>query len=312
MQRFSNLNPAHRPASAREVFRWAVWDKMRGRRRIQPAGLPADRVQANLVQVHNVAGPPQATWIGHSSWLLSLAGHAVLTDPVFAERVGVLYSRHVAPGLLPEQLPPLDAVLLSHNHYDHLDLASLRAIDPRVPLVIPDGLGGYLRRKLPGRRLIELNWWEATTVRGLRITFVPARHWSRRIGVGRNCSLWGGFVLTAEGISIYYAGDSAWFEGFAEIGRRFPDINTAFIPIGAYTPGWFMEHHHLNPEQAGEAFVHVGARRLVPIHWGTFQMADESLREPIERLQIWWESQAMEPQRLLIPQVGGTQVLTNP
>lgn len=311
MPRFSNLDPAHRPASMREVFRWAVTEKLRGRRKVASPGLPADRVAVDLARLRHLTGPPQATWIGHSSFVLSLAGHAVAIDPVFAERIGLLYPRHVAPGLLPEHLPPLSAVLLSHNHYDHLDLPSLRAIDPAAPLVVPVGLADYLRQRLPERRLIELAWWESTRVQGLEITFVPARHWSRRIGMGRNCSLWGGFVLAAEGTSLYYAGDSAWFDGFDDIGRRFSGLDAAFIPIGAYTPGWFMERHHLNPEQAGEAFLQTGARRLVPMHWGTFQMADESLREPIERLQVWWEERGLEPQRLLIPKVGATCSLLN-
>ena len=310
MASYRNLNPEHRPATLGEVFRWAVVDKLRRRRKIQPAGRPAERVEADLAAIKNLTGPPRASWIGHSSLLISLAGRAVLIDPVFADKVGLLYRRHVPPGLLPEDLPPLAAVLISHNHYDHLDLASLRVIPGGVPVAVPAGLAGDLRQKLQSSDSRELAGWDSTRIGPLEVTFVPARHWSKRIGMGRNASLWGGYVIEANGVTLYHAGDSAWFdEGFAEIGRRFPDIDTAFIPIGAYTPAWFMEHHHLNPEQAAEAFRIVGARQLVPVHWGTFQMADESLREPIERLQAWWDDAGLAPGRLLIPPIGGTDVL---
>ena len=212
----------------------------------------------------------------------------------------------MAPGLLPSQLPPLRALLITHSHYDHLDRASVRGIPRRVPVFVPLGLGSWFARH-GFREIHELGWWDSVSAPPLRITFVPATHWSRR-GIGdTNRTLWGGFVVEAGGTRIYHAGDTAWFDGFPEIGRRFPGLSAALLPIGAYSPAWFMEHHHLNPEQAGRAFLELGAQRMVPMHWGTFQLTDEPLMEPVERLRRWWSSGISgDEQRLEVLAVGQT------
>jgi L-ascorbate metabolism protein UlaG (beta-lactamase superfamily) len=163
------------------------------------------------------------TWIGHASFLGCLGGSHFLIDPVFAQRIAVVYRRFGKPGLRADQLPELSAVMISHNHYDHLDMDSLRAIPARVPVVCPLGLASRLRRR-SRHRCLELNWWESTTLDGLKITLVPARHWSRRGIVDTNRSLWGGFVVEADDKRLYHAGDTAWFGGFAEIGQRFPRL----------------------------------------------------------------------------------------
>ncbi len=310
MLRFQNLNPEHQPQNLASVFRWAVWDRLRGKRHIRHPGPPAPAVAANLKQLSQLSGPPQATWIGHSSYLLSIAGEAVLIDPVFAEKVGYSYARHGKPGLLPEQLPPVRAILISHNHYDHLNLASLRAIEPQATLIAPQGMKGYLRKRCPHAAIVELDWWQSTRMGPLEITFVPARHWSSRLLVGRNRSRWGGYIIQGNGYTVYHAGDSAWFEGFAEIAARFPKIDAAFMPIGAYEPLWFMQNHHMTPEQSGDAFLAVQAQRMIPMHYGTFQMTDEPLMEPLERLQDWWADQAPPQKELITPKIGETFALT--
>ena len=304
MSVYQNLNPSHRPSQLGDVLRWAVWDKLRGRRNIRPAGAPAPVASPDLVRVCQGTDAAQATWIGHSSYLLSLAGCQLLIDPVFAARVGIWYRRHAAPGLLPDQLPPLTAILITHNHYDHMDLASLKALDGDAVEVLEN-----LQHRIPQSNLVELQWWQSHRLGPVEVTFVPARHWSARLHMSRNSSLWGGYILQAEGITIYHAGDSAWFEGFAEIGSRFPGIDTALLPIGAYEPFWFMQNHHMTPEQAGEAFLAVGARNLVPMHFGTFQMTDEPLMEPLERLQSWWANHGPSEGQMLEPQIGGTLAL---
>jgi L-ascorbate metabolism protein UlaG (beta-lactamase superfamily) len=285
-----------------------------------------------------VGACPRLTWIGHASFLLQVAGANVLFDPVFSERIGWFYQRHVAPGLSPERLPPIDVLLVSHSHYDHLDASSLRAAPQSATVVTGRGMGP-LFCKHQFARIIELDWWDtvdiernsfrsldgpsapgyernefrstnAADVGDLQVTFVPARHWSRRSLFDADRTLWGGFVVQAGDVSIYFAGDTAWFDGFAEIGRRFPGLDAALLPIGGYEPAWFMSRNHLNPEQAGEAFLQTGARTLVPMHWGTFQMTDEPLREPIERLHHWWQSAAIPEERALAaPAVGETILL---
>jgi L-ascorbate metabolism protein UlaG (beta-lactamase superfamily) len=188
-----------------------------------------------------------------------------------------------------DQLPEVDIVMVTHNHYDHLDATVIRTLPEAVPIVVPAGMGRWMRRR--GRkRVIELEWWQQVEIGILRITFVPACHWSRRGILDTNRVLWGGYVVEGEGHSVYHSGDTAWFEGFSEIGRRFPELDAGMLPISGYRPAWFMEHYHLNPEQAGRAFLDLGARQLVPMHWGTFQLTDESLCEPIDRMRSWWQT----------------------
>jgi L-ascorbate metabolism protein UlaG (beta-lactamase superfamily) len=155
-----------------------------------------------------------------------------------------------------------------------------------------------------------LGWWQAANVGSLKIHFVPARHWSRRRIADTNRSWWGGFVVEGAGARVYHAGDTAAFDGFREIRRRFPALDAALLPVGAYSPAWFMEHNHLNPEQAGEAFLESGARMLVPMHWGTFQLTDEPLCEPAERIRGWWrESGSADGRSIWLPAVGETRSL---
>jgi L-ascorbate metabolism protein UlaG (beta-lactamase superfamily) len=286
-------------------LRWAVLDRLTGRRRVAPPGPPASSVEPDLSAIHDPSARPRLTWLGHASVLASLGGASLLIDPVLGRRVARVIRRHGAPPLGADRLPRLSCVLISHNHYDHLDLATLRRLPREVPAVLPRGLGRWLGRR-HRRPIVELDWWQSVAIEGLTITLVPARHWSRRGAFDLNRVLWGGFVIEGSGGALYHAGDSAWFEGFAEIGTRFPGLLAALLPIGAYEPAWFMGRNHLNPEQAGEAFLACGARTLVPIHWGSFQLTDEALCEPVERLRAWWEASRPAGRRLAVLAVGET------
>lgn len=285
-ERFRNLDPAHAPHGFADVFRWSVLDRLTARRKVAPPGPPAPRVAPNLDAIGDLS-VPRATWIGHSSFLASLAGASVLIDPVFSRKIGLLVPRHGEPGLEPADLPPLTALLVTHNHYDHLDAPSIEVLPRTLPVVAPLGLGAWFRRR-GFTSVRELRWWERVSAGPIEVTFVPARHWSRRRPTDTNRSLWGGFVVSGGGRTLYHAGDTGWFDGFREIAARVPAIDLALLPIGAYEPAWFMEPHHMNPEQAIEAHRILGARAMAPMHWGAFQLTDEPLREPVERLRRAW------------------------
>ncbi len=307
--RYSELDPTHPPLTMKAVVRWGVLDPLVGRRRVAPPGPGAPRVEPDLERVQTADGVPRLTWIGHASFLGSLGGAHFLVDPVFSHRLTVVVPRHVPPGLQVEDLPPIDAVMVTHSHPDHMDAPSLRALPRRTPVFVPRGLGRWFRRR-GFRAVTELGWWESGSTDRLRITLTPARHWSRRGLWDTNSSLWGGFVVEADGAAVYHAGDTAWFEeGFSQVRRRFPDLLAAMLPIGAYRPAWFMEYNHMNPEQAGRAFLALGARHLVPMHWGSFQLTDEPLQEPAERLRAWWRANRMEGRELEVLAVGETLML---
>jgi L-ascorbate metabolism protein UlaG (beta-lactamase superfamily) len=285
--RFRNLDPRHRRPSTWAAFRWAIGDRLLGKRRPAPPGPPAPSVAPDLALIESPDDGVRITWIGHSSFLIQIGAQNLLFDPVFSDRIARFFPRYVAPGLRPDDVPPIDAVLLSHSHHDHLDLPSIDAIHRDATAIVPQGLGGHFTKRL-FTRVVALNWWESTVLGDLKITFVPSRHWSRRTLWDTNRSLWGGFVVESPTTKIYFAGDSAWCDVFAEVGRRFPGLDVALIPIGSYEPQWFMSHNHINPEEAAQAFLDSGARTMIPMHWGMFQIADEPLCEPIERLEAWW------------------------
>jgi L-ascorbate metabolism protein UlaG (beta-lactamase superfamily) len=304
--RYQNLDPAHQPPGWGMVLRRGVWERFVRRRGPAPPGRPADSVAPNLSLIHDSSDAPRLTWIGHASILATLADRNVLVDPVFSPRIAWFFPRHAPPGLVPDQLPRIDLLLITHNHYDHLDRASIESLDRQIPVVTPLGLGSWFCR-LGFARVLELGWWEMAELAGLRVTGIPARHWSHRRPGDINRSHWCGYVVEGGGSAIYHAGDTAWFDAFPEIGSRFPGLDVALLPIGGCEPRWFMERNHCSPEEAGAAFVQLGARTLVPVHWGTFQLSDESLREPIDRLQAWWRKQAeLEAKQLRVLAVGET------
>jgi L-ascorbate metabolism protein UlaG (beta-lactamase superfamily) len=304
--RYTNLDPSHRPHGPGAILRWGITDRLRGRRRKQPPGPPAPIVFPDNDLISGGTTEPWLTWLGHASFLGSLGGHRFLIDPVFSSHAGWLYRRYLPPPLSIGDLPEVEAVLATHNHYDHLDAGVCRFLRDEVTVVAPLGMRRWMQRQ-GCTRVIELGWWDQTEIGGLRITLVPARHWSRRGVFDTNHALWGGFVVEGGGLSVYHSGDTAWFEGFDEICKRFPNLDVAMLPIGGYEPAWFMGHYHLNPEQAGQAFVACGARRLIPMHWGTFQLTDEPLCEPIDRMRSWWHEHGPEnPRRLELLDVGAS------
>jgi N-acyl-phosphatidylethanolamine-hydrolysing phospholipase D len=230
---------------------------------------------------------PALTWIGHATFYVRQDDVAFLVDPVWSDRASPLPfagPRRLVPPAVPlDALPRVDFAILSHDHYDHTDLPTVRALAARgVPFVVPTGVG-ELVRAAGGRVAAELDWWAEASVAGATVTCVPARHFSGRSLTDRNRRLWAGFVVSSRSRRCYHAGDSALFDGFAEIGRRLSPIDVACIPIGAYLPRAMMAPVHLDPDEAVEAALAVGARQTIGMHFGTFDLADEPLDEPPSR-----------------------------
>ncbi len=256
-----------------------------------------------------IASPaPSLTWVGHATFVLRLGGKLIATDPVWSERLAVI-KRRAPPGVVLESLPPVDVVTVSHNHYDHLDEPTITRLGSGPLYVTPLGNGRWLR-KAGAKNVVELDWWQAHVVDGLEITLVPARHWSMRAPWNRNDALWGGFVYRSADGTAYHSGDTALFDGFAEIGARTGPIDWAMLPIGAYEPRWFMEPQHMNPEDAGQAFEKLGARTLCAMHWGTFKLTDEPLDEPPVRIKQYFAEHGLADERLWIFDIGETRPLT--
>ncbi|MHB8605356.1 MAG: MBL fold metallo-hydrolase [Thermoplasmatota archaeon] len=268
---------------------------------------PALRVENDGASIAATDGT--LTWVGHSTFILRVAGKTIYTDPIFSSRAGGVVKRHVAPSPRLADAPRPDLVLLSHNHYDHLDAASVKALGTDAAFRVPRGVKKWFTsRKF--RDVEELDWWQTTETAGFKLTFVPAQHFSGRALWDRNKTQWGGWVLeTLRGFTLYFAGDSGYFSGFKEIGARFPHIDVAIIPIGAYWPRNFMEEVHVSPAEAVQAFLDVGARTFVPCHWGTFRLAMEALDDPPRHLAAAWADAKLAPERLLSPVIGETIAL---
>jgi len=254
---------------------------------------PAGAVPTEALTRRDLAEPPASglrlTWLGHATSIVEIDGRRFLTDPVWGERASPLPfigpKRFFAPPLALAELPPLDAVLLSHDHYDHLDRRTVLTLGRKgARFVAPLGVGKRIVRwGVPAAQVQELDWWQDVDVGGVTVTATPARHFSGRspLFLDRDRALWCGFALAGPGHRVYYAGDTAMFGGFDEIGRELGPFDAALIEIGAYNQLW--ADVHLGPEQAVDAFHRVRGGLFVPIHWATFDLSTHGWTEPVER-----------------------------
>ena len=257
-----------------------------------------------------LARDPGATWIGHATVLVRMDGAAFITDPMFSHRCSPLSfagpPRLVPPGVPLDALPRLDFALLSHDHYDHTDRASIRALGARgIRFFVPRGMAELVRGF--GAEAEELSWWESREVAGVRVHCVPAQHFSGRGLTDRNRRRWAGWVVQGPTRRFYHAGDTGYFPGFVEIGERLGPIDLAAMPIGAYLPREMMGFVHVNPEEAVRAAMDAGARRVLAMHFGTFDLADEPLDEPPRRFRAEASRLGLGEDRAWVLRVGETR-----
>jgi len=354
LKRFANLDPIEQHNSFKQFSRWR---KERIRKlSSKDYSYVVPNVEPEIGYLQSNRKHPSVTWIGHSTFLIQLSGLNMITDPVWADRMA-FQKRLSPPGLPIGDVPPIDIVLISHSHYDHLNIPSLRRLAGQKHLLVPAGLGSKL--KLKGfKQVTELHWWESVLLHGVRFTFVPAQHWTRRNPWDTNSSHWGGWMMepteriskpqetsidrhsgrngekqggllrfsgiaaehtaaaseecrayVAEAPTIYFAGDSGYFQGFKEIGSRFA-IDVALMPIGAYEPEWFMGPQHVTPEEALQAFEDVGAKWFVPMHYGAFKLADDTPREALDRLDAERCAKGIDGGRIAVLSHGETWKLS--
>lgn len=276
--RFYNpWDPMERGSGA--LLRWLFSRNEYGRFEDAPA--PRSARASDGARLRQSAPSAEITWVGHATFAIHEAEQVVLTDPHFGPRASIV-RREVAPGLPLEAIPNDAIAVISHNHYDHLDAWSVDRLPAELLWLVPLGLGDWFEAR--ERRVVELDWWERHEVGGWRFTCLPSQHWSRRLGQGVNESLWCAWLIESPEHRYFFAGDTGYFGGFAEYGRRYAPIDVAMLPIGAYAPRFVMGYTHMNPLEALRAFADLGARFFLPMHWGTFDLTDEPLDRPPQDL----------------------------
>jgi len=287
-----------------DIFKWKVLRKSDPR---SATYAELDRIRPGTRDDGAAAlasGDPCAVWIGHASWTLRLAGKLLVIDPVWSTALSGVVKRLVPPGIALGQLPAPDIVMVTHDHRDHLDLPTIAKLPETSLYIAPLGNGPRLGKP----NVVELDWWQTHEVGDLKITLVPARHWSMRMPWNRNATLWGGYVIESPDGIAYHSGDTAAGDHFAEIGARF-SIDWAMLPIGAYSPRWFMSSQHVNPDEAADGFAALRAKNFLAMHWGTFKLTDEPIGEPRERILEVWRERGWDPSRLWLMDVGEARPL---
>lgn len=298
-----------------DFWRWQ-WERFRDGLP-KPATEPTPRVEADVPFLQANATEPTLTWLGHATVLLQVGSYNILTDPHLTGRASPVSfygpMRHAPPGLDFGQLPHIDVVLISHNHYDHLDSATVRRInaqDGGAPMfVVPLGLEKWMRNQ-GVKNVVELDWWDRLGVGGLDVHLVPVQHWSARSLTDRNHTLWGGFYVKHRNLSFVYTGDTGYSKDFADIRERLGAPDIAVIPVGSYEPRWFMQNQHVDPAGAVKIHQDLGAKFSLGVHWGTFELSDESLDEPPRALSVARVEAGVPHERFFVMKVGETRRLS--
>ena len=257
---------------------------------------------------------PTITWLGHATVLLQVASYNILTDPQFSPRASAAGfagpKRMSPPGIPLDLLPHIDVVMISHNHYDHLDDATVRRLaaqDGGPPMfLVPLGMEAWFKARGISN-VVELDWWDRVRLGSLDFHFVPVQHWSQRTLFDRNKSLWGGFYVSHYSLSFVYTGDTGYSKDFSDIRERLGAPDIAAIPVGAYEPRWFMSKQHVNPAEAVQIHQDLGAKYSLGVHWGTFELTDESLDEPPIALAEARTKAGIPAERFFVTALGETR-----
>lgn len=281
---------------------------------------PGRRYTLLRPDAHRLAHPPaepQLTWLGHASFLFQYGGLNVLTDPVLSERASPFAfigpKRFTPAALQVADMPRIDRVLISHNHYDHLDEPTVRQLHRRFGDVlcfcIPQGLRRWFEKR-GIHNLVELGWWQSRRIAAREEVFcLPTQHFSGRSATDGNRSLWCAWLLEVDGFRLFFGGDTGYGSVFRQIGELFAPMDLALLPIGAYEPRWFMSPVHVAPEEAVHIHRDIGARQSVAMHWGTFVLTDEPMDEPPRRLHMALAEQGVEEKAFRVMQHGETFTL---
>lgn len=277
-----------------------------------PRHFDAPRVPNDGAALRAMPPPSAITWIGHATLLVQVDGLSVLTDPQWSDRAGPtswLGPRRLGPpGLAFESLPRIDVVVISHDHFDHLDLPTVRRLaathDPLF--LVPLGLRAWFRDNGMSH-VEELDWWQERDYRGVRFVCVPAQHFAQRSFWDANRRLWASWAIVGRERRVYFGGDTGYFGGFREAGRRLGPFDVAALAIGAYLPAEIMHAVHTTPEEAVQAFLDLDGRVMMGMHWGTFDLAEEPLDEPPVRMRAEFERRHLDPARAWIPKIGETR-----
>jgi L-ascorbate metabolism protein UlaG (beta-lactamase superfamily) len=307
---FRNQDPNFPQRGFGDFLRWKIWDTIQGKRRQDPRNEADYRfpvVKNDGSFLRNNLDKTTITYIGQATVFIQIDGLNILTDPNFFDVAGWI-DRITPPGVPYAKLPPVDVVLISHNHHDHLSPKTIRLIGNGPAYLVPLKVTEWFADK-DIENVSQFDWWESTLIDSVRFHFVPARHFSKRGLFDSNKTLWGGWVIEGKKHQIYFAGDTGYDNSFLTLAQKFPNLDVALLPIGAYDPPWFMQPVHLNPEQAVQAFIDTGSRYVAPIHWGTFKLADEPLDEPVKRFLAEVERRAIPQKRILHLQHGETYLL---
>lgn len=310
--RFYNPSRLHL-VPQKELFKWLL---RRGRYLPKPIRFSLSQAGAMAAKVTDTE-QPVLTWIGHSTFLLRYQAENILTDPVFSTWVspvqGVGPKRSTPPALQIDDLPSITSVFISHNHYDHLDKNSVlglyRRFGEQIRWFVPLGVKAWFT-KLKIKNVVELNWWQAAESAGLRCHFLPVQHFSGRTLRDSYRTLWGSWLIDLPGFRFYFVGDTGYHPLFNTVGKIFPEIDLALIPIGAYNPRELMRNMHINPVEAVQIHQQLGAKFSVGMHWGSFQLTDEPMDEPPKKLAKALAEQGIDAQQFIVMQHGEVLTLT--